>query len=1207
MKIKFFLSAFTMLFLNTLGYSQEKMNLNGVSYLVYPNAKIASPDWLLLNAIDREQVENQKWIFQLVAPEMAANETDYEDNFAYFMNVMLEENTIKLKSKSLKYIRANPAKFYSSNYNIHQTVTPNLDVLPDGKYVQLYDQYFTLDAKGNVIPKKDQAAGFFELKNNLLEGFAYWINPIGDTIEQGHFLGGKKTGTWKYRASNSFSELYELIVLDPSYDEVICNYRDGVLDGSYEEYSNGNLIFKGAYENNKESGEWSIYSFSYSTGKPYLKEHFTYANEEKAPVSHKPMIRNVLFERVRIQDSINLPVDFYNMKIDFNKFFDYYNIVEEDLELPEEKVNSYEGDEIPEYEFEEQYYGRQGKWVDGKLISRGKLFDSIGVKNNFTDVYEEFHQNGQLKFRYEFKNGDLVAETPIYWDNGVKANVIEYHPATKEYSSTNYDYDGKVISVELFDSIGDFKKTNVDLFQPKIVNLEGLPAKYYKESMYYEFNAYDTLKKPLNEKLTFYKSWYNNQKPCSHVTFDPKNREAVIDVFSINQSPKLHVEFTFGENYEFYSSKSTSRFKNLSLIELSNASYEGFTKNDSVPHAKIYNLGEDFEKTSDFTLYMNELAFSGDVVFHFNARKPTFNFQDNKLDFTFANFKFQEKLNKQVDNYLKTGKGKYKDLLAVMDLGQDYVNNILEFFPQLFELFYPELYNEMGGEYYEGEYPSEDLAKTMRVEGKFTEGKPSGLWKSLDQDGKIIVQINFENGEKQGESLTYNYAYPLSREDMEYFGPSIADLPQKKTYYLSRICHYNKDMLHGEEKKFDWKGNVTYSGSYKDGFLDGEILEKSDFVFTKSSYEEGLLDGIVRTGLTLPEKDTIILFDLNFQNHQLQGESKSYHQNGKLAKRGFFLNNEPIQDYEAFDSLGTKYHYIKFQYSFPVEEKIWEENELSIRYLFDWKDSIYFRPNDLVEVPSTYELLMQYGLFGEEYLEQPYYGRPSLIDKTGIKYHVTKYFPNQTVARDGPVDHGKKVGTWVYYNYTGEKLYEINYFDTILKINDSIKFKSKGIITDLDSKGNALSKSYIIEKIENYDCSHTDHYEKRQFYTIWQSHDSIGRMNGYVKNYYDDGTLQSEGQMLNGLPTGIWKYYTPNGQLNQVGEYVMGKRNGRWLTGDLSKTNYLGDICLNPNLPDLEKRLEYQENLLDIQIRYFKLGKIQKTEFYDVNLNRKNK
>ncbi len=194
-----------------------------------------------------------------------------------------------------------------------------------------------------------------------------------------------------------------------------------------------------------------------------------------------------------------------------------------------------------------------------------------------------------------------------------------------------------------------------------------------------------------------------------------------------------------------------------------------------------------------------------------------------------------------------------------------------------------------------------------------------------------------------------------------------------------------------------------------------------------------------------------------------------------------------------------------------------------MRYLYDWKDSIYFRPNDLVNIPSTYDLLYQFGLMSQEEFEQPYYGRPSIIEKTGIKYQITKYYPDQTVARDGSIDNGKKVGCWFYNNYSGRKLYEIDYFDTILKINDSIKFKSKGIRSDFDSVGNLLHKSYVIEKIENYDCSHTDHYEVRQFMTIWEANSSIKRMNNYVKNYYDDGTLQSEGNMLNGLPSGVWK------------------------------------------------------------------------------------
>ncbi|MEY3438522.1 MAG: hypothetical protein RL265_1107, partial [Bacteroidota bacterium] len=119
----------------------------------------------------------------------------------------------------------------------------------------------------------------------------------------------------------------------------------------------------------------------------------------------------------------------------------------------------------------------------------------------------------------------------------------------------------------------------------------------------------------------------------------------------------------------------------------------------------------------------------------------------------------------------------------------------------------------------------------------------------------------------------------------------------------------------------------------------------------------------------------------------------------------------------------------------------------------------------------------------------------------------------------------------------------------------------------------------------------------------WQGNDSIDRMNGYVKNYYDNGVIQNEGKMKDGLPSGVWKFYDPYGQLNQVGTYVLGKRDGRWLGGDLSKTKYLGDICLNPNLPNLEEEIKYRENLLDIVITNYKMGKALNKEFYDVNMN----
>ena len=226
-----------------------------------------------------------------------------------------------------------------------------------------------------------------------------------------------------------------------------------------------------------------------------------------------------------------------------------------------------------------------------------------------------------------------------------------------------------------------------------------------------------------------------------------------------------------------------------------------------------------------------------------------------------------------------------------------------------------------------------------------------------------------------------------------------------------------------------------------------------------------------------------------------------------------------------------------------------------------------------------------------------------MVEKDGISYHVTKYYPNDQIARDGAINNGKKTGCWQYYNYDGEFLYEVDYFDTIIQLNDSIRFKSKGILTDFNAKGQKISQSYVIEKFEKYDCSHTDHYEIRQLYTFWQENDTVDRLNGYAKNYYDNGVLQNEGMMKNGLPTGVWKFYDPYGKLNWVGSYVSGKRDGRWLGGDLSKSKYIGDICLDPNLPNLEEEISRREKELEINIINYVLGK---SVSYDWDLNEQN-
>lgn len=1235
--------------LTSVGVAQEIFNYKGENYKVYPHRRDCNPSTLVYSSINRKNKKNIEYLYKNERGDEKIDEDEMKIELYYFEMDMFDANRSKIKKKYKKLVRKQASSLFSTSMHYNTTITPSMDPIPDGKYVQFYKKIFNLEANGDIIPDTTHVAGVFQLKNNLLDGFSYWLSTSGDTIEQGYFSEGKRVGKWLFNENDNFW-IWNL-KHGFNYDKSSYEYKDGLQDGEYIKYFNDTLIEeKGFYSAGEPSAEWFLYKRHYTWIKKerkldyYLEKHFTYASPADTLVSHKIMIRNTI-NRFYRNDTITMPPNIYTSQIDFNKLYKFYKPVIEDLELPEEKITSYDGEkysgEEGEYYEGEEYGGigerqvleeeleikntnfnRENKiWIRGKQYSKGKLIDSIGIQFKYKGIYEEFFYNGKRKYKYEFKNGELVNEDTVYWENGLINDIISYEAKEKVYTHSTFDYAGKLIIMEKFDSIGNFIMSTNKFEQYPIVEIDGLKAEFHKNGNYYLYSNYDTLlKAQVTTPMYFFKSWYFDKTVCAESHFEPSTRELAIKINSINGTLIHNRKMTFGEDYSFYSQRVENTLRDLQAVIIANATYDASVHNDSFPQSKMYYLRY-FDETEDYVLNYKGKAFTGKFEIDYTSKSPKISMKENKISMALPKYSMYRKLSRAYKKYQEKGRGRFKKYYDVLDIGLNFTKTSEEMFPFLSAVKSESNYSSQTDEF--GDYEHRSTFNTSRITGQLENGKPVGKWYVYDNSGNIMRECNFENGEKQGEQKTFAIEYPAPKEkkrkmryddeyslyDEMYMDDYINEKkkPEKKTIYLKKSISFNKGLQNGPEKVFDWQGNILYSANYKDGYMEGPVLERNELVTTRSSYKDGMLDGILQTKLTPPGKDSITLYDLNFQNHQLQGESKSYHVNGKLAKRGFFLNNDPIDDYEAFDTLGFKYHYVKFLYTFPVEEKIWEENELSVRYLFDWQDSIYFRPNDLVEIPSAYSLLAKYGLMDNSSFEQPYYGRPSLIEKTGLKYHVTKYFPDQVISRDGPIDSGKKVGCWYYNNYAGQKLYDIEYFDTILKINDSIKFKSKGIRTDFDTLGNALHKSYVIEKIENYDCSHTDHYEIRQFMTIWQAGDKTNRFNGYVKNYYDDGTLQSEGNMKDGLPTGVWKYYTPNGMLNQVGEYIQGKRHGRWLKGDLSKTNYIGDICMNPNLPDLEERVEYQENLLDINIRYFKLGKIVNSEFYDINMNQKNK
>lgn len=1267
------------------GWSQTETTVwNGKTYYVYPHqVEIPENEYLFMEFAEYHEVLQRDEKNRKVVGKTVEKIEDEMNGFMYGTGKKSKEQ--KEGEKFLREILSKkPDIIYRYEQVFERDVTPALEAIPDGEYIQYYRDLPYLD--NNVIRyRNDVVAGIFTVKNNQLNGKGIWFTASGLVMKTGEYSNGSRDGEWHFNTFTPSAKQFEgkketaevleyimsnNIIMDTTIE--ITHYSNGLKNGAYSRRFNSSVLTSGHYSNNKETGTWDFYEFRYEqkgemdyrrTDTIVHTKHYTIA--EKPPRGKGVIIRETVVpyellyggsemyydgeemvsSRKNDPDTglvLSNPTNLLSSNNEFEDFGSFYTILknekesEEGLELPEEELTSYEGEEYEEeypyydeehyeemaYYDEKGYYEGEvasGQFINGKRYSRNQLIDSLGYEFIYEGIYEEYYINGQLKMRFEIRNGQLVKEDTMFWSNGQAANTVHFDPETKQYIQNFFDYNGRLYKTAIFDEKGEsLEKEERD--PRNHVEINGLD--YYMdrgEVMEYHIPKMDSV---LTENtLLLANRWILDTVLCSSTYLDPATQ--TLQTTEYNRLGDAYYTETaqFGENYENVNAHTNFTIGKLRLeTTMSGAEFGdmfGFfypKGQDTLnPQANALYWQEKFDLTSDAILYNGDQPFTGKFMLNTDASSFKIKNATDAISVSLPGLDKQRKLiRKAFNKYLKHGKR----------------SSILEWYNQntyystinqtVFQMF-PSLDRVFGSNYSEYDYEysmymngrSKNVAPYDKtIEGQFLNGKPEGFWIVKDQFGNTRTRMNYRNGELDGEIQHFDVEYPLSEDELNRRNEYIEEYhlylfdtpPEKKTRFLSATENYKNGLLNGPAVSMNWKGDTLSYNNYRDGLEQGTSYQRNKLFYSVAGYEDGMIDGISQTYLTIPERDSILLFDLNFQNGSLQGESKSYHTNGKLAKRGFFLNGQPIDDYEAYDTLGFKYQYVKFQYGQPVEEKIWEENQLSVRYLFKWEDSIEFNTPDIAGSSSFERLAYDLGIIRNPYSE-PYYGRPSLVDKSGIDYSITKYYPNDTVAREGQISKGKKVGHWKYYSYEGKLLYEVNYFDSVLKINDSIRFKSKGILTYPDAKGQPASRSWVVEKVEKYDCSHSDHNEERMLYTFWEADTSVHCINGYVKNYYDNGSIMNEGYVENGLATGVWKMYDSDGNLNQVGTYKIGKRDGRWLKGDLGNVKNMGEICLNPNLENLEEIIAYQEKLLDISVIYYSIGKILKREYYGINMN----
>ncbi|WP_343747898.1 hypothetical protein [Fluviicola sp.] len=501
-----------------------------------------------------------------------------------------------------------------------------------------------------------------------------------------------------------------------------------------------------------------------------------------------------------------------------------------------------------------------------------------------------------------------------------------------------------------------------------------------------------------------------------------------------------------------------------------------------------------------------------------------------------------------------------------------------------------------------------------------------GTFKNQQLEGKVILkdirnkssELNYVNGAANGRLEVWNREWKqkrLQRNQVEelkldpMFHVSAKRLRSKA--YLFKTLTLANGELNGPAVYYLSNGDTIGVIPWNNGMKEGSgFLYADNKIYTGSFHENKMVGNLLIREMTVFtfDFDTTIFAQFDPNGNFVGGLEKEYARMiGHTHKRmHYYKLPDGYLEYQIFlDQEPIEKGKISEQYLLLEEEYKNGGLNNSKTYVDSMKTHFSSELLSMISVKrSRLETFETVDCFTKEVPVKP---RWTILPYASLdSYYFRKYFPNGVVSREGEMISRKasyeergenyhKTGLWKVSNYDGKKLYELSYFDSVVKIGGQ-DWTIVGEQVDFDTLGNEVSRRYVLFEDETYRCSSDDYYTERQFITI--SSKDPQKMNGWIRNYYDNGSVMNEGQMQNGLPEGLWKFYAPDGKLKRLGRYLNGRENGRWLIGDLSEKAYIGAVCIDPDDPHYAFNVHTLENDKEVKVIIYKNGTILKEMNY---------
>ncbi len=324
----------------------------------------------------------------------------------------------------------------------------------------------------------------------------------------------------------------------------------------------------------------------------------------------------------------------------------------------------------------------------------------------------------------------------------------------------------------------------------------------------------------------------------------------------------------------------------------------------------------------------------------------------------------------------------------------------------------------------------------------------------------------------------------------------------QRFYYPNKVVSSEGTMVNGKPDGY-WRsyyenGKLKSEGNRKNFELDStwKFYNDKEKLILEVTYRNGKKNGMKTSYL---DKETI---RETFKNDVKEGYTRIYYPSGKIKLEIPFLNGMEQGFAKEYSEEGDIITLIEYKRGFVIDRL-----KINRKDKNNWKQGRWFTfyPAGSIKLEGTYVDDKKNGYF-KEYSE------------TGDLLSVSKY------VNDVRQEQAEEI----------TKLTVLNEYYPDGKIKISGTYRNdvpEGIRREYNEEGQVV-KSFIFRN------------------GIMTGEGIIledGSRDGHWKEYYEDGSLRSEGDYKTGKPVGAWKYYYQDGKIEQEGKYTAsGKLTGTW-------------------------------------------------------------